>query len=62
MSTPASSFNALATRLAVSVYFSLAPATVPPWRLAPTIPPARVLPIGEPVPRPAARVPWSAIR
>jgi hypothetical protein len=45
----------MAARLAAAVYFSLAPATLPEWRLAPTLPPARVLPIGEPTPRLVAR-------
>lgn len=49
-------FRSAATRLLVSVYFSLAPATIPPWRTAPTIPPARVLPIGDPTPLLGARV------
>ena len=51
MSKRESNSASLAARLAAAVYFSLAPATVPEWRLAPTLPPARVLPIGEPTPR-----------
>ncbi|NIT98611.1 MAG: hypothetical protein GWM91_25760 [Actinobacteria bacterium] len=49
--------SSLTVRLLTAVYFSLAPATVPPWRAAPVVPPARVLPIGEPTPLLAARRP-----
>lgn len=51
MNKRASRGSSTAARLLTSIYFSLAPATVPPWRAMPTIPPARVLPIGDPVPR-----------
>ena len=51
MSKRGSSAGRLAARFAASIYFSLAPSSVPFWRLSPALPPARVLPIGEPTPR-----------
>lgn len=45
----------LASRLGLAIYLSLAPSSVPPWRLT-TEPPRLVLAVGEPTPGLAPRV------
>jgi hypothetical protein len=50
-----SSLRAQLSGALLAVFFALAPTTVPEWRLAPTRPPAAVLPVGEPTPSLAVR-------
>lgn len=40
----------LAGNALLAAFYAIAPSTVPHWRLDPGLPPAVVLPIGEPVP------------
>lgn len=41
--------NRLWVKLFLAVYFAFAPSEVEPWRVEAKSPPARVLPVGDPV-------------